>query len=270
MPGRDFSKRHGFQARPAQMIREDSPEALRLFVLRYVSGRAQSNIHLTRAVVSGTLAYVPNPANQSVSEIWQEIQHAIRTCHWFLVYDLIEELYRDFRWSVGDQDAFVNRVNEFFDEQNIGWQLKIVTTDIEGLFAPQIVIRGNDEFERTIASASHALDASSKAEATTELKEAVRDLSRRPDPDLTGAIQHAIAALECTAKEVCGEPGETLGQLAKKHPGRFPAPLGDAIAKLYGFASDRGRHVTPGKIPLQKEVELTVSISAALITFLLD
>jgi hypothetical protein len=225
---------------------------------------------IQRTIASDALGYVPDPSNKSVSEIWREIQHAIRTCPWFLIYDLIEELYRDIPWRSDDRDAFVNRVNEFFDEQNIGWQLKIVPTDIEGLSAPQIVIRGNDEFERTFETARRALDASSKNTARAELQEAVQDLSRRPDPDLAGAIHHAMAALECVTKEICREPGETLGQIIKKHPGRFPAPLGDAVAKLYGFASDRGRHVTEGKLPSQKEAELTVSVSAALITFLLD
>jgi hypothetical protein len=270
MPARDFSKRYGFQARPAEMVRDDSPEALRLFVLRLVSERARSSIHTARTIVSDALAYAADPSNQSVSEIWQEIQHAIRTCPWFLIYDLIEELWRNIRWSSDDQNAFVDKVNEFFDEQNIGWQLKIVPTDLEGLPAPQIVIRGNDEFERIIERAERALEASLKNTARAELREAVQDLSRRPQPDLTGAIQHAIAALECVAKEICREPGETLGQITKKHPGRFPAPLGDAVAKLYGFASDRGRHVTEGKSPSQKEAELTVSVSGALMAFLLD
>jgi hypothetical protein len=67
MPARDFSKRYGFQARPAEMVREDSPEALRLFVLRLVSERARSSIHTARTIVSDALAYAADPSNQSVS-----------------------------------------------------------------------------------------------------------------------------------------------------------------------------------------------------------
>ena len=265
---RDFSKREGYRAKPAEMIREDSPAALRSFVLRQVSDRASSDIHRARTVVTNALRYIPDPSNRSVSEIWHEMQKAVLNCPWFFIYDLIEELYRDLWWSKDAQEAFANNVNELFDEENIGWQFKIAPTEFGG--APQIVVRGDEAFEKTVEDAGLALNANNQTAARTELREAIHDLSRRPAPDLTGAIHHAIAALECVAKEICREPGETLGQIAKKHPDRFPSPLGDAVSKLYGFASDRGRHVTEGKMPRQQEAQLVVSISAALTAFLLD
>ncbi|MGA2859581.1 MAG: hypothetical protein ABSE40_22150 [Candidatus Sulfotelmatobacter sp.] len=77
-----------------------------------------------------------------------------------------------------------------------------------------------------------------------------------------------MAALECVAKDVCGEEGGTLGQVIKKHPDKFPAPLGDGVAKLYGFASDKGRHITEGGEPDIKEVELIVGIAATVATYL--
>jgi len=36
--------------------------------------------------------------------------------------------------------------------------------------------------------------------AKTEIREALNDLSRRPTPDITGAIQHSLACLECVAR----------------------------------------------------------------------
>jgi hypothetical protein len=69
-------------------------------------------------------------------------------------------------------------------------------------------------------------------------------------------------------RKVCGESGDTLGQIVKKHPDYFPAPLGEAASKFYGFASERGRHVTEGKIPEHKEVELIVGIAASGATYL--
>jgi len=57
-----------------------------------------------------------------------------------------------------------------------------------------------------------------------------------------------MAALECVANTVCGEESETLGQLIKKHPDKFPAPLGDAVSKLYGFASEKTLPETPLKV----------------------
>jgi len=51
-----------------------------------------------------------------------------------------------------------------------------------------------------------------------ELHEALDDLSRRPEPDLTGAIQHAMAALECVASDTYGNPKATLGDIIKRYP----------------------------------------------------
>jgi hypothetical protein len=251
------------------MVREGAPEVLRSFVLLHVSHIARARIHDARSLVSKTLRYVPNPSNQTVAEIWSEIEFALRCCDWFLIYDLIEEIYRDLQWSSDQQEAYVSDVNEFLDEQNIGWQLRTVPVDGIPLLAPEVIVRGSEAFEMTVTVAAEALKSSSRNSAKKELDEALQDLSRRPEPDLTGAVHHAIAALECVAADVCGETGETLGNVVKRHPHRFPAPLGDAVSKMYGFASDRARHVTEGKTPSQKEAELIVSIAAALTTFLL-
>jgi hypothetical protein len=48
-----------------------------------------------------------------------------------------------------------------------------------------------------------------------EIHKALENLSKRPVPDLTGAVQHAMAALECVANDVCGENGETLGKVVR-------------------------------------------------------
>jgi hypothetical protein len=77
-----------------------------------------------------------------------------------------------------------------------------------------------------------------------------------------------MAALECVATDVCGEEGKTLGQVIKKHPDKFPAPLDDAVGKLHGFASNKGRHITEGGEPNLKEVELIVGIAATVATYL--
>jgi hypothetical protein len=266
---RDFSKRYGFQKPPIEVIREEAPVSLRTFVLRKLSEQASGGgIHDVRRLVSNTLRYIPSPASQSVEEIWNEVVRAVNSCDWFLIYDLVEEIYRDLSWISNHQNAFLEEVNRLFEDQNIGWRLQPVITGDFGLIAPKIVFRGNEAFEMTIGQTEDALTLSGRDVASNEFKEAIQDLSRRPQPDLTGAVHHAIASLESVAAEVCGESGETLGRIAK-HSDRFPAPLGDAVNKLYGFASDRGRHVTSGKTPSQKEAELVVSIAAAITTFLL-
>ena len=92
------------------------------------------------------------------------------------------------------------------------------------------------------------------------------DISRRPAPDTTGAIQHAMAALEATAREVAGQPNPTLGKLVPMLS--LPAPLDQAVHKLWGYASDRGRHVREQQTVDTTEAELIVAVSGSLCAFL--
>lgn len=200
---RDFSKRHGFRTRPMEMRRAEAPPALRSFVLRHVSDSARTSIHHARDLVSHTLKYIPNPANQSIDEIWKEIQQAIESCDWFLVYDLIEELYRDRQWSKDEQDGFLKEVNEFFYDQNLGWQLRTVPIEDINLVVPEIGIRGSEAFEMAVTGALDSLESSGPS---------------------TGKKDHHGALQD--------HPGTTLDQTVKRHPERFPAPLGDAVSKL--------------------------------------
>jgi hypothetical protein len=48
----------------------------------------------------------------------------VNACEWFLVYDLLEEIFRS-KWR-DDKEDFAAEVNNFFDEQNIGWRLRAV------------------------------------------------------------------------------------------------------------------------------------------------
>lgn len=102
-----------------------------------------------------------------------------------------------------------------------------------------------------------------------ELHEALGGLSRRPEPDLTGALHHAMAALECVARDLTGEPSLTLGDWWKRHPTAFPQPLGSALGKLWGYTSQYGRHVEEGKPENYDEAELVVSLAGALSVYLL-
>jgi hypothetical protein len=54
--------------------------------------------------------------------------------------------------------------------------------------------------------ATDTLLQSGRNTAENELREVFRDLARRRTPDLTGAVQHAGAALECVARDVTGDP----------------------------------------------------------------
>src|SRR5581483_6249260 len=132
----------------------------------------------------------------------------------------------------------------------IGWELR------EG----SIVSRGSEAFEVSLRRAVPALQETGLQAAEREIHEALADLSRRPQPDITGAIQHAMAALECVARAVSGDSSPTLGKLLDRHPGLVPKPLDAAVEKAWGYASERGRHIREGGEPSREEAELIVGI----------
>ena len=113
-----------------------------------------------------------------------------------------------------------------------------------------------------------ALESAGRKTASSEMHEALSDLSRRPEPDLTGAVQHAMAALECVARDVCDDPKKTLGEVIKHYPGTIPKPLDGSIEKAWGFASGMARHIAEGHEPEHREVELVVGLAATVATFL--
>ena len=98
------------------------------------------------------------------------------------------------------------------------------------------------------------------------LREALRDLSRRPEPDVTGAIQHAIAGLEATARDVSGRPRPNLGKLVPVL--KLPPPLDAVVKQLWGYASNRARHAKEGEVVDSAEAELIVAVAAATAKFL--
>ena len=98
------------------------------------------------------------------------------------------------------------------------------------------------------------------------MQEALRDISRRPQPDITGAIQHAMGALEATARDVTGQSNDTLGQLISELS--LPKPLDKAVDKLWGYASDRARHIREGQAVDTAEAEMVVIVACAVCTFL--
>lgn len=153
---------------------------------------------------------------------------------------------------------FDEALNEFFVGEGIGWQI------IEG----EIVTRGTETFESNIHGAVEALESAGRLTARDEIHEALVDLSRRPEADLTGAVQHAMAALECVARDVCGDEKATLGEVIKRYPGTIPKPLDKSVGTAWGYASEMARHIREGRKPEHREVELIVGVAATVATYL--
>ncbi|MDE0624024.1 MAG: hypothetical protein OXH83_20370 [Bryobacterales bacterium] len=255
-----FSDREGYRPPAAPItIREDAPSELRgaIPVLAQEAGMSPSTM---REVICQVLLVRPDPSNWSeYPNIWDEVDRLVATAVWYKVYDIAEALYARLRW--GSQGAaatanFARRLNDFLVEHGIGWELR------DG----RIVHRGSKAFAKSVHDAPRILDSSGFQRAANEMSEALGDISRRPAPDVTGAIQHAMAALEATAREVAGEPNPTLGKLVPML--RLPAPLDEAVHKLWGYASDRARHVREQQTVDTTEAELIVAVSGSLCAFL--
>lgn len=259
-----FSDRHGFEPSEAEItIRHEAPERVRSATIAIAeeAGLYPSDL---RTVLCRVLRLSEDRNNWSERpNIANEVEDKLARAEWWEVYDFIEAideaLARPTTQETRErgQPYFRKEINRFFRKGGIGWQLR------DG----KIEIRGSEEIEETFVAAEQVLDQSDLATASRELQEARADLSRRPDPDLTGAIQHSLAALECAARHVSGR-SETLGALIDRVPDLFPKPLDQAVKKLYGFASEMGRHLHEGREPTFEDAELTVSLAVALTTHL--
>lgn len=252
-----FSTRYGYDnTAPDISIREDAPRELRSVVvdIAYEAGLTPGQL---REVVCRVLRVESDPDNWSDFPITQEIKGELLRCEWFEVYDIIEEIPDAI--TDGSPTEFEAELNKYFLRKGIGWQL------IDG----RVEVRGPEPFEIAVSGALDNLDVSGRSTAHTELRESLRDLSRRP-ADKTGAVQHAVAAMECVARDVSGGSNSTLGKLINTSPDLLPRPLNTAVEKIWGYASDRGRHLREGEAISYEETELIVTISAAVCSYLVQ
>lgn len=253
-----FSSRHGYRAEPAAItVREDAPDDLRAAISQ-IAKNAGMSAKPIRQTICQTLLKRPDPNNWSdYPNVWNEIDDLITECPWFRVYDIAEALYDNIAGFDPPAAAdYESQLNQFFLEHGIGWEMQ----------NGEILFRGSEVFGDTTAEAAEELANAGHTTAANEVHEALRDISRRPDPDITGAIQHVVAALECTARDVSGQPKATLGQLIPQLD--LPKPLDSAVKKLWGFASDRARHLREGERVASAEAELIVSVACAVCIFL--
>ncbi len=77
-----------------------------------------------------------------------------------------------------------------------------------------------------------------------------------------------MAALECVAREACGDAKANLGDIMKSYSDTVPRPLDEAITKAWGYASENARHVREGRGPTFEEAELVVGMVAVLARYL--
>ncbi len=260
-----FSARYGYapdDSEAGMLVQEDAPQELRETVVE-IAARAGLDYDDIFEVAGriGKASWEHSETRQAGTSSRIQLKPLVSRWEWYLVYDFIEALWSKMRLGYFEgpiEEDFAWMINDYFRHTGVGWKLE----------GGKIVSRGSEAFESAIRSAAPALEQAGLKTAQQEIHEALRDLSRRPHPDLTGAIQHAMAALECTARSACGDPTPTLGKLLERFPGLVPKPLDSAVEKAWGYASETGRHVREGRTPSREDAELIVGISAIVATYL--
>lgn len=251
-----FSRREDVALKvPEVSIITDAPDSLRNYLFLIILQTDLGLKEIRRCLSCYSRA--EDPQNWGENDFMkEEIRRLIQDCEWFYVYDVIEAIYQ--KLTKDKQETFSQEINRFFCKEGIGWKLQ------DGL----IQYRGNEDGELILKSACQDLEQKGQETSTNELREAIKDFSRKPNPDLTGVIQHSNAALECLARKYADMPNKTLGKIITDKRDCFPQPIDEAIHKLWGYASNYGRHVQEGNPPSREEAELVLYLSASLCSYL--
>jgi AbiJ N-terminal domain 4 len=256
-----FSKRHGFeQIFEAEIsVRNEAPNDFRgvLVNIAYEAGFTPKTL---RPIVCAVLRERADESNWSeYPNIDEEIRRLVDGCEWYKIYDLVEKISNIQKTKYGAPISFESELESYFIEKGFGW--KFVNHQLE--------VRGTAVFENSVRTVGIDLKNAGLNTAAAEFKEAIKDISRRPEADSTGAIQHAMAAVECVARHASGFSKKTLGDIIQTNRFLFPKPIDDALLKLWGYASENARHVYEGRKAEFEEAELVVGIAASVSTYLL-
>lgn len=251
-----FSERHGLSRTPIPIsIRNEVPDSVRRGIMA-VAIKSGFTTETIRVAICSALDELPDTANNwSSPNVLRECEELLGRAEWFEVYDVCEVLANR---QYYEAEKFERQLNKLFEKRGVGWKM------VNG----ELVVRGEKDYEKTTLEAKDALKTAGCQTASDELSEALADLSRRPSPDVTGAVHHSVAALECLAKTITGDRKATLGKILNKL--NLPPTIKIAVEKMWAFASDQGRHVAEGRKPEFPEAMLTVHFCSALITYLLE
>ena len=126
-----FSTRQGYRPPAAEItVREDAPPDLRgaIVMLAEAAGMAPSAM---RRVICGVLLVLPDPDNWTERpNIRDEVFRLMRDAPWYRVYDIAEALYDKLAIDTAllmetpPAAEFRRRLNDFFVEHGIGWELR--------------------------------------------------------------------------------------------------------------------------------------------------
>ena len=258
-----FSSRHLQPDDGQPLARDVAPEPFRAVVVALPLTLQGMYANGTREALCRGLKKIPDSRhNWGKDNVVGEVYALIEDAEWYQVYDgaeaIADEILR--RHMVDEYALYEQELNRTLEECSVGWRMVDARFEIRGDEAVQAI---QDRSLTQIAESGLTV-------ATSEMKEAIADLSKRPKPDLSGAVHHAVASLESIARHCTGDPKSTLGDILKKHPGLLSEPLKSAAEKLWGYSSNEARHGSENRNLDPAEVELAVSIAITLASFLVS
>ncbi len=248
-----FSDRHGFGGDVTEIrILQDFPTEHREAII-WIAEQSGVDVFSVRKAMVQVLFTSVDTSDWSPDFARRSMMNTLNGCDWWDVYDIAEEVYK----IVDDhmQKKYTDLLNRFFMREGFGWEMR------DGL----IEYRGAEPFAIVTKSAEKVLASRGFDRAANEVREAMRDISRRPEPDITGAATHALGALEAVARKDTGKK-DPLGQLIPFLA--LQAPLDKVAHKLWGFASNTARHMSEERHIDADEAEFTVTVACALATLI--
>jgi AbiJ-like protein len=253
-----FSQRHGLLGGSAELVpRDQIPDHARRAIVQLALQHlkpAELRKHLFEVLIVLPAERPGMLESSVVAEIHEYVTHA----EWYEIYDLVEEIHENLLlrgYAVPAAD-FKEKLNRYFVKHGVGWELVGGTLEVRNASL------------LNAESVLSALDEAKLSTAMLEIRAAIADLSYRPTADVTGAMRHAMGALECVARYTTQQNRLTLGEWLSRNRDVLPAPVVDAVSKLWGYASETARHVREGQMPSFETAELSVGIAAAVITYL--
>lgn len=190
-----FSGRVGL--RSIAIVHDDAPIGFRHAVVGAMKTEIISSETIIGVVQRGTT--LPRPSGHDSN---MALMAMIEKCEWWRVYDVAEAghaaIHAEPYFGPRKAKAYERTINEACRANSLGWRMEA------GIFAVVASTAQHDSAARAIED----LDAAELKTSASELREAHRDLSRLPRPDISGGMQHAGAAIECLARHICWRVGQ--------------------------------------------------------------
>ena len=181
------------------------------------------------------------------SDFYSELYEQMLDGEWYVCYDLIEFVYNELDslgmfdpeptsygygghgWNASNpRKIFQVAINDVLEDEGSGYR-----------FLNEQIVPITNDLEITAIEQSLSAD-NNLAGASSHIRQSLKLLSKRPEPDYLNSVKESIEAAESAAKKVVSTKANTLADavdaLQKKHC--LHKSLAEAWKKMFGYTSD--------------------------------